>query len=189
MRDFGLLVLRLVAGGLMAGHGSQKLFGWFGGYGMQGTAGWLESLGLRPGQRWAALAGAGEFGGGVLTALGFLHPLGPVTTLGPMAMAWQKAHAGKPIWVTEGGAELPLTNMAIAIAVATAGPGRYSMDRLFGIRMPAALVALATAATAAGVLVGMNAHPEPAHEPGTMGQETSAAELQGGVGASASPAS
>ena len=64
MRHIGLLILRLVAGGLLAGHGAQKLFGWFGGYGLQGTGGWLESLGLRPGSRWALLAGAGEFGGG-----------------------------------------------------------------------------------------------------------------------------
>jgi len=40
--DFGLLVARLVLGVLMAAHGSQKLFGWFGGYGLNGTAGFFE---------------------------------------------------------------------------------------------------------------------------------------------------
>src|SRR5207245_5216835 len=43
MRDLGLLVLRLTVGGLLAGHGAQKLFGWFGGFGLKGTAGWVES--------------------------------------------------------------------------------------------------------------------------------------------------
>jgi putative oxidoreductase len=33
----------------MAGHGSQKLFGWFGGYGLAGTAGFFESIGFRRG--------------------------------------------------------------------------------------------------------------------------------------------
>ncbi len=56
MIDLGLLVLRLVTGGLLAGHGSQKAFGAFGGYGPEGTAGWLEALGLKPGKTWAYLA-------------------------------------------------------------------------------------------------------------------------------------
>ena len=37
--NVALLVLRVIVGGLFVGHGSQKLFGWFGGHGRQGTAG------------------------------------------------------------------------------------------------------------------------------------------------------
>ena len=47
--DTGLLVLRLVIGPLMAAHGAQKLFGWFGGYGLAGTAGYFESHRFSPG--------------------------------------------------------------------------------------------------------------------------------------------
>src|SRR5579872_5084108 len=112
--DIGLLILRLAVGGLLAGHGSQKLFGWFSGPGLKGTSGWLESMGLKPGTPWATAASTSEFGGGMLTALGFLHPLGPIGTMGAMIMATAKAHWGKPIWVTRGGAELPVTNMATA---------------------------------------------------------------------------
>src|SRR5438093_4107152 len=101
--DLGLLGMRLVVGGLLAGHGAQKLFGAFKGPGLKGTAGWLESIGLTPGSRWAPLAGASEFGGGVLTASGMLSPLGPITLLAPMAMATGKVHWGKPIWAMEGG--------------------------------------------------------------------------------------
>jgi putative oxidoreductase len=151
MKDLGLLALRLTAGGLIAGHGAQKLFGVFGGYGLEGTAGWIESMGLKPGKTWAQLAGASEFGSGLLTALGFLGPLGPISTLAPMTIAWATVHAGKPIWVTSGGAELPLTNMAIATALALIGPGRYSMDELLGIDVPAPIVALSAAGVAAGV--------------------------------------
>src|SRR5579884_4397502 len=63
LRDLGLLTLRLSVGGLLVGHGSQKLFGWFRGPGLQGTAGWLESLGLKPGTAWATAASASELGG------------------------------------------------------------------------------------------------------------------------------
>src|SRR5258708_22155644 len=145
MRDMGLLVLRLITGGLIAGHGAQKLFGWFGGSGLKGTAAIFESIGLKPGTTWATAASASEFGGGVLTALGFLHPLGPMGTMGAMVMATAKAHWGKPIWASKGGAELPLTNIATAFALTLTGPGRFSLDRLFGIRLPRALRANAEA--------------------------------------------
>src|SRR6266545_3668574 len=123
LSDWGLLVLRLVVGGLLMGHGSQKLFGWFGGQGLTGVGGWMESMGLRPGKLWATIAGLGEFGGGLSLLLGFLNPLGSIAILSVMVMAWAKVHWGKPIWSDKGGAELPLTNMAAALAVAFAGPG------------------------------------------------------------------
>src|ERR1051326_5251647 len=85
-RDLGLLVLRLATGGLLSGHGSQKIFGWFNGPGLKGTAAWLESMGMQPGAPWAAAASASEFGGGALTTLGLLYPLGPIATMGARAM-------------------------------------------------------------------------------------------------------
>jgi putative oxidoreductase len=136
MRSLGVLIVRVVVGGLLAGHGAQKLFGWFGGAGLQGTAGWLESMRLRPGTVWARIAGGAEFGGGLLTALGFLNPLGPIAAMGAMSMAWAKVHLGNPVWSTKGGAELPLTNLAVLSALTVAGPGRLSLDSLFGIRVP-----------------------------------------------------
>lgn len=150
--DVGVLLLRLTTGGLLVGHGAQKLFGSFGGYGLQGTGGWLESMGMRPGRRWAMAAGASEFGGGLLTALGLLYPLGPVGTLGAMSVAVRKAHWGKPIWVTEGGAELPVTNIAVAVALSLAGPGRFSLDHLLGTRVPKSVSMMALAAVVLGIL-------------------------------------
>jgi putative oxidoreductase len=130
-------IVRVVQGSLMAGHGAQKLFGSFGGPGLEGTSGFMEMLGMRPGRPWAYLAGLSEFGGGVLTALGLLKPLGPLGVIGSMAMATRKAHWGKPIWVTEGGAELPVLNIAVSTALMIREPDALSLDRVLGIRLPA----------------------------------------------------
>jgi putative oxidoreductase len=169
-------------GGLLAGHGAQKLFGMFGGRGMEGTAGWLESLNLRPGRQWAAVAGLSEFLGGALTLLGALNPIGPIMAMGAMLMATVKVHLGKPVWATAGGAELPLTNMAVLGAVTLAGPGRLSLDSLLGIRIPrwfaaAALGAMAFSVYRAGVETGTAEDLEALQ----AGDETEAgAELQAG---------
>ena len=177
--DLGMLTLRLVVGGLLAGHGAQKLFGAFGGHGLEGTGGWLESMGFRPGTQWALLAGLSEFGGGSLTALGLLHPLGPIATLGAMTVATVNVHAGKPIWVTEGGAELPVTNIAAALALALVGPGAFSLDHALGIRVPKAVTALGLLAVGAGVIVA-ETRPRAAS---TETTDVAGAEVQGGEGA------
>jgi putative oxidoreductase len=161
MGNLAALILRVVLGGLMAGHGAQKLFGSFGGPGMEGTTGFMEMLGLQPGRPWAVLAGISEFGGGVLTWLGFLNPLGPVGVIGSMAMATTKAHRGTPIWVTEGGAELPVTNIAAATALIVGGPGKYSLDRAFGLRLPGWLAPLGLVAVIVTVLYAGIDTPEP----------------------------
>jgi putative oxidoreductase len=162
MGDIGKLLLRLTTGGLLAGHGAQKLFGWFGGNGLKGTAGWLESMGMKPGNQWAIGASASEFGGGTLTALGLLHPLGPIGTIAAMAMATGTVHKGKPIWVTTGGAELPLTNIAVALALALDEPGRFSLDRILGIRLPKSVAIAVALAEAAIVVYGLTSKPQPA---------------------------
>ena len=59
------LLARMTIGLLFVGHGTQKLFGWFGGGGLEGTAGFFEQLGFRPGRRYALAAGAAEAGGGL----------------------------------------------------------------------------------------------------------------------------
>ncbi len=97
----------------------------------------------------------------MLTLLGFLSPVGPVGIIGSMAMAWTKAHSGKPIWVAEGGAELPLTNIAAASALIMSGPGKYSLDRAFGLRLPGWLAPLGLVAVILTVLYAGVGAPEP----------------------------
>lgn len=176
--DFALLMLRGTLGTLMAGHGAQKLFGWFGGPGLKGTSGWVGSMGLRPARYWGLAAGASEFGGGVLTLLGFLGPLGPVGVVGSMSMATATVHWGKPIWVTSGGAELPVMDSAIAAALMTAGPGKYSLDRLLGIRVPPWVALVGLAGTAATVAIAISSRST---APQQISKEEAGAELQAGT--------
>lgn len=142
MKNVALLILRLSVGILMAGHGAQKVFGWFKGPGMKGTSGFMETLGIKPGGFWGPVAAFGEFSGGVLTALGLLFPVGPQNIMSAMATATRRVHWKLPLWAGQGGAELPLTNFSVALALAILGPGKFSLDRAFGIRLPRWLVAL-----------------------------------------------
>lgn len=174
MMDIALLLLRATAGSLLAGHGTQKLFGWFGGGGLEGTSGWVESMQLRPARAWALAGGLSEFVGGSLTALGFLNPLGPIGILGAMGMATTKVHWGKPIWVTSGGAELPLTNIAIASALIIAGPGAYSLDEALGIELPRWVAIPGLAAAAVAIYLGVRGTPQP--KPREAGGEPQAGE-------------
>jgi putative oxidoreductase len=170
MTDLALLMLRVVTGGLLVGHGAQKLFGSFGGNGLGGTAAWMESMGLRPGALWASMAGLGEFVGGLLTVLGLGGPLGLILTSTSMKMATFKAHSGKPIWATAGGAELPVINAAVGTALILTGPGRYSLDRLFKIKVPWWLTALVSLGAGITLVAGLLMEPEDAEEPDAAGQ-------------------
>src|ERR1043166_4356696 len=106
--DAGVLVLRIVAGLVMAAHGSQKLFGWFGGYGLAGTGGYFESLGFRPGHMFAAAAGLAEFLGGALIALGLFGPVGPGAVVATMIVAAVTVHWQNGLFAQANGIELPL---------------------------------------------------------------------------------
>ena len=133
--DLALLFLRLTVGVLLAGHGAQKLFGWFGGPGLRGTAGWLASMGFRPAGFWALLAGLMEFVGGLLFALGLLCPVGSLAIGASMITAIAKVHWPK-VWTVDGGFELPFKNLMVVVAVAMTGPGAFSLDRIWGTALP-----------------------------------------------------
>jgi putative oxidoreductase len=148
--DQGLLVARLVVGLLMAGHGAQKAFGWFGGHGLKGLAGFLESLGFRPGRLFAAAAAGGEVAGGLLIALGLLGPIGPALTLSVMIVAAITVHWKNGLFVTSNGIEVPLLYAAAAVALALTGPGRFSLDAALGLSWSPAVTYVALLAGAVG---------------------------------------
>lgn len=122
----GLLIIRVIIGLTFAGHGTQKLFGWFGGPGLKGTAGWLNSIGVKPGYVMALLAGLGELIAGLLLALGFWLPISAALFVITMAVAIFTVHH-KSYWATQGGFEYNLALIAIAVGVALIGPGAYAV--------------------------------------------------------------
>ena len=80
LESLGVLVVRLVPGLLVAGHGAQKLFGSFDGSGMEKWTAATESMGLRPPKFWAVLGAGSEFGGGLLARNVDMVPAGVCST-------------------------------------------------------------------------------------------------------------
>lgn len=130
-RDLGLLLLRLGAGGVLAAHGTQKLFGWFGGHGIEGTGQFMESVGYTPGKQSAAAAGLAEAGGGALLALGLATPAAGASAAGAMAGA-SAVHAPNGFFNANGGYEYAASLGLTAAGLAVTGPGRLSLDHALG---------------------------------------------------------
>ena len=153
--DLGLLVLHVLVGLLLFGHGAQKLWGWFGGQGVEGAGAFMAALGLRPGRLHAILAGVGEVVGGGLIALGLLIPLGSALVIAVMVTATIKAHWRNGLWAQNGGFEYPLTNIAIVFALAAVGTGDVSLDAALDLDLAGPGWALA--ALGAGLVGGLGA--------------------------------
>ncbi|MFF3482306.1 DoxX family protein [Streptomyces sp. NPDC002701] len=156
-RDLGLLLLRLGTGGVLAAHGAQKLFGWFGGGGLSGTGEFMESVGYAPGRASAAAAGLAETGGGTLLALGLATPAAGAAAAGAMAGA-SAVHAPNGFFAQGGGYEHAASLGLTAAGLAVTGPGRISLDHALGHTADRNwMVPLALAGTAAATLAVLGA--------------------------------
>ncbi|CAM2899351.1 DoxX family protein [Rariglobus hedericola] len=124
------LVLRLVVGAVMAGHGSQKLFGWFGGKGFEATVNGFSSMGLNPAPVMAGLAAGGEFIGGILLILGLFTRLAALSTVVIMAVAIFTVHSSA--FFLPAGMEYALTLLAAALVLLETGGGALSADSKIG---------------------------------------------------------
>src|ERR1700682_2033228 len=121
--DTGILLIRLFVGLLVAAHGAQKLFGWFGGSGPEGTAKMMGKLNLHPSHFWGFFSGFNEFAGGLLTAAGFLMPIGPLLIIANMLVAISLVHWKNGLWNTQKGYEYPLVLAIVALALGITGVG------------------------------------------------------------------
>jgi putative oxidoreductase len=160
--DTGLLIARMVFGLLMAAHGTQKLFGWFGGYGLAGTGGFFEQLGFRPGRFFAATAGATELVAGLLVAFGLLGPLGPALIVSVMVVAMATVHWQHGLFASNNGIEVPLLYAAAAVALALTGFGAFSLDASLGLSWTADVAWIAIALGVIGAVANLAIRKAPA---------------------------
>lgn len=130
--SIGLLLARVVIGLLMAAHGAQKLFGWFGGFGLRKTGGFFEQIGFRPGIAFAGVASIAEITSGLMVAFGFLGPIGPALMISVMIVAAISVHWEHGLFGSNG-IELTLLYAAAAFGLALTGFGQYSLDAWLGI--------------------------------------------------------
>ena len=117
-------LLRVVAGGFLTIHGSQKITNPF------GAAEMVEGLGFYPGAFWSLLLSCTEFFGGILIAIGLLtRPAAFAGMFVLLVTVWFH-------WITVGqgfsGAEKSLLWAAILLFFVVRGGNRQSVDARIG---------------------------------------------------------
>lgn len=163
--DIGLLIVRLVAGGLFVGHGVQKLSRRLDGDGLDGTAGFLAQLGFPAPKVMATLTGLSEIGVGALLVAGLWLPVAAAGVVGLMVNAAVTVHGDNGLWAQNGGYEYPVVLAVFATALAFTGPGRISMATELGVTISgpvAAVLAIGAGTTAALLALGLR-HAEISH--------------------------
>jgi len=132
--EIGPVLLRLTTGLILATHGAQKLFGWFGGPGLDATSQFFETIGFLPGRRHALMAGLAEMVGGLLLALGLFTPIGAALICSVMLVA-VTVHMKNGFLAQNGGYEYAIVLCVVALSVVFTGPGAFSLDALFRNRL------------------------------------------------------
>jgi putative oxidoreductase len=128
--DVGLLILRLVLGLTLAAHGYNKFFG---GGRIPGTAGWFESIGMKYGTFQAVVAASTEIAAGLGLAAGLLTPIPAAGFVALMIVAAWTVHRHNGFFIVKEGWEYNLILAVTAVAIATTGPGKLSLDyEIFG---------------------------------------------------------
>jgi putative oxidoreductase len=176
----GRLLLRITIGSLFIGHGTQKLFGWFGGYGLEATSQGFDQLGMRPGRRNAIAAGLAETGGGAGLVLGLATPLSASALISVMLTAINRVHLKNGPWVANGGYEYNLVMIAAVATLADLGPGELSLDAALGQERSGPAAALAAlflgGAGALGAHLLAESQPSPEAEEATEEAATTSEE-------------
>ena len=127
--DLGLLLIRLVVGVYLVGHGGQKLFGWFGGIPPGGGAAPLWTQ--------AGIAGALEFFGGLLILVGlFTRPVAFVLA-GEMAVAYFQFHQPRGLLPIQNHGEPAVLYCFLFLLLAAGGGGEGSLDAALARRRAA----------------------------------------------------
>ncbi|MFL3649944.1 MAG: DoxX family protein [Pseudoalteromonas sp.] len=129
------LILRVPVGLILAAHGAQKLFAWFGGYGLEETGQWMASIGLEPGYWLALMAGSAEFFGGIALAFGLLTRPAALVTAFTMLIAIFSVHINNGLFMANNGYEYALTLLVATAALAIQGAGSFSVDSVIAKKL------------------------------------------------------
>jgi putative oxidoreductase len=148
--ELSFAIARVVIGLVFAGHGLQKLAGWFGGPGLRGFAGMLQSSGLRHASAFALLVALVETGG-LLFAAGFLTPLIAAALAADMLVAIYLVHWKNGFWITKGGYEYALVLAVVTALIGLTGGTTYAVDRW----LPAPITDWAPALFVIALVVGL----------------------------------
>ena len=123
-RDIAMLIARVILGVVLFAHGWQKLMI----NGISETYGQFEKLGIPLAIVSASFTSFVEFVGGVLIILGALTTTVVALDLIVMVGAAGFVHITNGIFAKDGGWELVGVIVAVELALAAFGPGRYSVD-------------------------------------------------------------
>ena len=129
-RDIAMLIARVILGVVLFAHGWQKLMI----NGISDTYGQFEKLGIPLAIVSASFTSFVEFVGGVLIILGALTTTVVALDLIVMVGAAGFVHVTHGIFAKDGGWELVGVIVAVELALAAFGPGRYSVDHLIARR-------------------------------------------------------
>jgi putative oxidoreductase len=121
--DLALLILRVVLGIIMIYHGWPKLTN------LGGTIEGFSGMGIPAPAVAAIFATLVEVVGGILVLVGAFADIAGLMFAIDMLGAITFVHAKNGFSASEGGVEFPLALLAMALAIALAGPGRYAVGR------------------------------------------------------------
>jgi len=126
--DWAPFILRIMLGAAFVAHGYPKLFK---AENRQMFSGWLESMGFKSGKFWALVVGVVEFYGGTALILGVYTQLVAALIVVNMLVAMWKVKWGKVGFTAQGGWEIDMVYLVIAISLFLTGAGAWSFDSYF----------------------------------------------------------
>ncbi|MDP9820821.1 DoxX family protein [Nocardioides massiliensis] len=162
--DLAALLLRFTVGTVFVAHGWNHGFG---PGGLDGTTGWFRSIGLQPPRLQAALSSYAEIAVGFAFIAGAFTSVAAAVAVGIMATAFFTVHRTNGFFIFRDGYEYVLLVAAAAVALATLGPGRWSVDNALALDLSGGWWALSAALSGIAASISMLAvcwRPPPASE-------------------------
>lgn len=126
LRDFALLVARLLLGVVFIAHGYQH---WIG-EGMKSTAQQFAQAGVPQPRLAAYLAGSVELVGGAMLIIGLLTTIVAGILALMMLAATYFVHLDAGFFASDGGIEYPLVLAVLLGLIVVFGSGRVSLDKV-----------------------------------------------------------